>query len=418
VLPDRSLRSLLLFAIWLSPMKTSSRNLLALRANLFLQRMALGVLAVAIVTPEVVVAAPVESLRVMTYNIWNGGFGAFQPLSKTVDVINAAQADVIGIQETSASVDDLAALLPGFHWFHFNSDLSLLSRYPITAIPGTHARTRGAKLTLSPGQEVYIFDSHLEPFPYQPYQIRDGAITTEAQAIAAAQAARGVSLTAGLNNMAAALATDLPVFLVGDFNEPSHLDWTQEAADASLNFGLKVDWPTSRAITNAGFVDAFRAVRPDEVNDQGRTWTPGYPPPNVSVNEVHDRIDFVYYHEDYVTPVSATILGYNANDGNTDIGVGPGTYSAYPSDHRSVVVEFDLNLVAGDFDFDRDVDGPDFLAWQRGQSPVPFSAADLATWQTEYNGGLLVAESVAVPEPSALMLLIACLPCLMRRNCR
>ena len=383
-------------------MNSCTKNLPAMMGISSIQRVAIRVvrgiaLAVGMVMTSVTVfAVPVDSLRVMTYNIWNGGFGAaIYPLQKTVDVINAAQADVIGIQETVASADDIALLL-GFNYFRFNGDLAIISRYPITAVPGTNLRTRGAKLTLSPGQEVYLFDSHLEPDPYEPYQIRDGVITTEAQAIASAQSTRGISLTAGLNNMAAALATDLPVFLVGDFNEPSHLDWTQEAADATLNFGMKVDWPTSRAITDAGFVDAFRELRPDEVNDQGRTWTPGYPPPTVDVNEVHDRIDFVYYSSDYVTPVSAAILGYDMNDGITDIQVQP-----YPSDHRSVVVEFDLNLVPGDFDFDRDVDGRDFLAWQRNPN-----VGNLVDWQTNYGAPPLTA-SVSVSEPATAWLCLA-----------
>jgi hypothetical protein len=56
----------------------------------------------------------------------------------------------------------------------------------------------------------------------------------------------------------------------------------------------------------------------------------------------------------------------------------------------------------GDFDGDDDVDGRDFLAWQRGESPNAFSAADLAEWQGAYNGGMLSA--VSVPEPNAVLL--------------
>lgn len=58
----------------------------------------------------------------------------------------------------------------------------------------------------------------------------------------------------------------------------------------------------------------------------------------------------------------------------------------------------------GDFDNDGDVDGRDFLMWQRGQSPNPGSASDLALWQAEYNGGLLVA-TTAVPEPATLSMM-------------
>jgi hypothetical protein len=55
----------------------------------------------------------------------------------------------------------------------------------------------------------------------------------------------------------------------------------------------------------------------------------------------------------------------------------------------------------GDFDFDGDVDGRDFLVWQRGGSPNPLSAEDLADWQGSYDAGSL-ASSRAVPEPTSL----------------
>jgi hypothetical protein len=68
---------------------------------------------------------------------------------------------------------------------------------------------------------------------------------------------------------------------------------------------------------------------------------------------------------------------------------------------------------AADFDIDGDVDGRDFLAWQRGESPSPWSGSDLAAWQTQYGSPPLVsalrllpsALSVAVPEPGALTLM-------------
>ncbi len=61
----------------------------------------------------------------------------------------------------------------------------------------------------------------------------------------------------------------------------------------------------------------------------------------------------------------------------------------------------------GDFDEDGDVDGRDFLAWQRGESPNPFTAGDLAEWQNAYvNGGLGAVGSLAsVPEPNSLLIL-------------
>jgi hypothetical protein len=61
----------------------------------------------------------------------------------------------------------------------------------------------------------------------------------------------------------------------------------------------------------------------------------------------------------------------------------------------------------GDFDQNGVVDGRDFLAWQRGESPVAFSAADLADWQTNYGASAAVAMSVAVPEPMSQVLAVA-----------
>jgi hypothetical protein len=59
-------------------------------------------------------------------------------------------------------------------------------------------------------------------------------------------------------------------------------------------------------------------------------------------------------------------------------------------------------LIPGDFDGNSDLDGRDFLAWQRGESPNPLSAGDLADWQNNYGTGLLAATTV-VPEPGAIV---------------
>ena len=69
---------------------------------------------------------------------------------------------------------------------------------------------------------------------------------------------------------------------------------------------------------------------------------------------------------------------------------------------------------AGDFDGDGDVDGRDFLKWQRGESPNPFSSGDLSAWQGNYGFGSLAA--VSVPEPGCLVLLLPIAFLLTRRN--
>jgi hypothetical protein len=90
------------------------------------------------------------------------------------------------------------------------------------------------------------------------------------------------------------------------------------------------------------------------------------------------------------------------------------------SEDASYSLEVNLFSVThpGDFDNDDDVDGRDFLRWQRKQSPNNGNLADLQAWQTNYgyNGSLTAVQ--AVPEPATVMLLIvvSCAASLSRKR--
>ncbi|MDZ4657600.1 MAG: PEP-CTERM sorting domain-containing protein [Bythopirellula sp.] len=79
---------------------------------------------------------------------------------------------------------------------------------------------------------------------------------------------------------------------------------------------------------------------------------------------------------------------------------------AYESTRGVSIVAGDVGSQsqAGDFDNDGDVDGRDFLKWQRGGSPNPLSAGDLISWQTNYGAGPLMANSTSVPEPGSMLI--------------
>jgi hypothetical protein len=55
---------------------------------------------------------------------------------------------------------------------------------------------------------------------------------------------------------------------------------------------------------------------------------------------------------------------------------------------------------SGDFDDDGDVDGSDFLYWQRNDG----SKSDLTVWQENFGNPSVVAPSQSIPEPSTLLL--------------
>jgi T5SS/PEP-CTERM-associated repeat protein len=69
----------------------------------------------------------------------------------------------------------------------------------------------------------------------------------------------------------------------------------------------------------------------------------------------------------------------------------------------SVVLSSFRLATPGDFDVDGDVDvdGRDFLLWQRGQSPTPGSITDLASWRVNFGLSASAAAGDTVPEPAA-----------------
>ena len=115
------------------------------------------------------------------------------------------------------------------------------------------------------------------------------------------------------------------VIVGGDFNEPSHLDWTTAAREAGLHGGV-VPWPASTKLARLGLTDTYGAVVPDEVTSPGYTWTPY---PEREGGEIHDRIDFLY-HSPELVPGDVRIVGESTT--TSDIEVRP-----YPSDHRWVI---------------------------------------------------------------------------------
>ncbi len=121
-------------------------------------------------------------------------------------------------------------------------------------------------------------------------------------------------------------AVEGPVFVTGDFNEPSALDWT-EATVAAGQQPLAVNWPTTERLFAAGFTDAYRAVHPDPVAKPAYTWTPMWTTEDDPTDK-HDRIDFVPVRGATVT--GAAIVGEGGP--RSDIKVMP-----LPADHRGVV---------------------------------------------------------------------------------
>ncbi|HEY1601993.1 MAG TPA: endonuclease/exonuclease/phosphatase family protein [Pirellulales bacterium] len=284
-------------------------------------------------------AAEGISLRVMSFNLWHGGDAGRQPLAQTLAVIRAAQADVVGLQETAGLERDgqrpdnaqrVAAML-GWHYHDQGDRTGVISRYPIA---GATPREWGVQIELPDGRRVWLFNAHLAYTPYQPYQLlkipyeNAPFVDDAAGAVAAAEKARGGQVERLLAEVRAVAAQDVPLFITGDFNEPSVLDWTPAVARAG-RCPVAVEWPSTRSVMAAGFVDAYRQLHADPLAAPGYTWTTTTAEDDPK--DHHDRIDFVFVGGRKTHLKAAQIVGEKSD--RADIVVAP-----YPSDHRGVVV--------------------------------------------------------------------------------
>lgn len=314
-----------------------------------------GLLLAAWATTLAPSAVAETQLTVMSFNAWGAGLNAGKPLDETLAVLRAANADLVGLQETRAESDDcsaadcppasasvapaLAAALgyrvqvqegdPSVVWAN-----AILSRHPVLR---TTPQGLGVVVEVD-GRRVALFNIHPTDYPYQPYQLlkipygEAPFLDSAEAAVEAARAARGPALEMLLADLDSVADTDVQI-VTGDFNEPSWRDWSPRAVAAGRH-PLAVAYPLARALEAEGFVDAFRSVHPDEMARPGYTWTPTTAADDPA--DHHDRIDFVFVRGAGASVERAVVVG--EDPGHAGLVVTP-----WPSDHRAVLAEIRLD---------------------------------------------------------------------------
>ena len=109
--------------------------------------------------------------------------------------------------------------------------------------------------------------------------------------------------------------------------------------------------------------------------------------------------DILSFDDSLITSARAED-GSIRTDGFLELQEGGGFYDP---DVTEMVPEWIGNFVVNNV-----VDGADFLAWQRGDSPAPMSVEDLVLWQTNFGshtGSIPVAKGVPEPDAGILLLL-------------
>jgi hypothetical protein len=280
-------------------------------------------------------------LRVMTFNIFWGGdewdldtlnwchkpSGNEETFEQVVETIRASDADVVGFQEGCLSVGRIADELGWYSCLRTQT----ISRFPLIDPPGGN----GVYTFVEPveGHVAAIANVHLwSSDPYGPYAVRDGATLEELTEIWLPEIPQVLELIPPLQRL---VSEDIPVFVIGDFNTPSHLDWTEEVTEVREVVRYPVEWPVGKLLADAGFRDSYREVYPDPVANPGFTWTPFSL--EADADEVYDRIDWVLAAGQSTT-LDSQLMG---EPDNPDVSI---VVDPWPSDHRAVVSIFDVEL--------------------------------------------------------------------------
>ncbi|MFD0895144.1 endonuclease/exonuclease/phosphatase family protein [Luteolibacter ambystomatis] len=292
----------------------------------------------------------VSQIKVMSYNLFHGWGQMNDGQNKGLDSVILSGADIIGTQETvdnasGSNAYQVQTIANQLGWYYSPTgagDSGIASRYPIvnTFTVGVAKGVR-IRICTSPLREVVLVNTHLDYLYYGPYAAKLAGSTNASVLTEELRSQRDEQIAAIISGISSYLsaANTTPVFLTGDFNCPSHLDWT--TANSSAHYGKVVEWPVTKALANAGMTDSVRQLYPNPVTNPFITWSPIYSSPN----EPQDRIDFVLHKGTGVTPVAAQMFttpvehsGYVYGDSITAT-----RDNTWPSDHASIIVTFQFN---------------------------------------------------------------------------
>ncbi len=319
-----------------------------------------------------------QTLTVLQFNIWQEGEMIEGGFDAVVNEIVASNADFVMLSEVrnynnTRFCDRITQALKekGETYYSFLSyDSGLLSKYPIidstTVYPLKDDAGSMYRLVakLPSGVEVAAYTAHLDYRSCAYYDVRGyNGSTWEKQTPVTNvdsilkinrdskrdDAIRSFIEVASIDKKAGRF-----IILGGDFNEPSHLDWTKETAHLMEHKGLVVPWDVSVLLTKEGYIDTYRAIYPDPVNYPGVT----FPSDNALVpldkltwapdSDERERIDFIYYypHKSFKLTNSWIVgpkgsIAYNKRVLHTykDSIVEPITI--WPTDHQAVISTFE-----------------------------------------------------------------------------
>lgn len=320
------------------------------------------------------------SLKLLQLNVWLQGSQIENGIEAISDVIIESNADIVTLSETGNPMNydfigELIASLKQKNVLFYGNpsiDSGIISKFTIVnqevVFPlddSDHGTITKATIDFS-GTRIYLYSFHLDYQHYAAYLPRgydgqtwkkiDHPIINSEEVLAFNSASfREKQIKVFLNECTQEMKSGGIVMIGGDFNEPSHLDWTFHTKDLYDHHGAIIPWPCTLALQNAGFTDSYRELYPNPVSNPGFTFPSNNPKLPVKKlawapdADERDRIDYIFYHKnENVRLENISILGPSSsivrNKRVTEITQDPffSPISPWPTDHKALLATFSI----------------------------------------------------------------------------
>ena len=319
------------------------------------------------------------SLKVMQLNIWGETTQVPNGFEGLVDEICSIQPDLLTLSEVRNyhGINFMERLVEALKEkqlvYYADSSVStgILSKYPIEQqhyvypYGNDHGSVLKAVINVK-GRRMVLYSAHLDylnyacllPRGYDPnkFSKMDHHVAhSDSILICNELSERDEAIKATIEDAQDEIKRESIIFIGGDFNEPSHLDWIQETANLFDHNGAIVPWNCSTLLEKAGFKDAYRESYPDPVKYPGFT----FPANNTAVNvkklawapeaDERDRIDYIYFYPSnglslkqtaICGPKGTIIKGKRIESTTNDPIILP--VSVWPTDHNGIIATFTL----------------------------------------------------------------------------
>ncbi|SMO46666.1 Endonuclease/Exonuclease/phosphatase family protein [Chryseobacterium rhizoplanae] len=254
------------------------------------------------------------SFSVFQFNIWQEGTKVSGGYEAVVNEIAAREPDFVTLSEirnynnTSFDQRIVASLKAKGKTYYAlkGNDNGVLSKYPIKEYSEFSAYHR-LLTEIVPGNEIAVYSGHLDytnyavnyPRGYDPVTFNElPAPVTDPVKISQSNNSsnRPKEIQEFLARVKEDIAKGRTIVLGGDFNEASHLDWTEAVKNLYDHRGVVMNWNSTLTLSKNGFKDSYRVMYPNEVEYPGFTW-PAQASWAPKADE-RDRIDYIFYYDD------------------------------------------------------------------------------------------------------------------------